>query len=132
MRSHRPARLRWSTSSRLVHSRFKPRSLSNVGVSAAFNTPGDSSYGVPVGDVAIVKHMSFWSRDRHPAGVLGLAFLVTLDGIQNVIWAINGPQLEQGAVYQWSGWEVFTTDLVFGAYLSAFSFRASGTLLTPT
>lgn len=95
------------------------------------NTLGLSQFDVPAGDVAIVKHMSFWCRDDHPAGVLGSAITVALDFSDVFIWDIKGPTAMSG-VYQWSGWEVFTAHMFLEADSLAYSFRASGTLLTPT
>jgi hypothetical protein len=97
----------------------------------AAGTGGLFDWPVPIatGDVAILKHMSVWFRDSHPAGILGDALTVSLDNFN--VWTIKGPTIING-VYQWTGWEVFTEELKLLVLPTAFHFRASGTLLTPT
>lgn len=88
-------------------------------------------YTVPAGCTAIVKHMSFYCGVDNPGREGDLALSVALDASLTFIWWLQGRALQRG-VYPWTGWEVFTGSLILNSALANSSFRASGTLLTPT
>jgi hypothetical protein len=95
------------------------------------NASGSYTWSVPGGDTAVLHAMSFWVRDDHPSSLVDSAVTVALDIEEVFVWDIKAPGALSG-VYQWSGREVFTETLYLVVGLSAFSFRASGYLLTPT
>jgi hypothetical protein len=98
---------------------------------AVNSATGLTAYAVPTGDTAILKHMSFWVPANHGPYTPESFITVALDEVNVIVWDINGSTVRKG-VYQWSGWEVFTSALYLRAVASPFSFRASGSLLTPT
>lgn len=107
-----------------------PRAVYSVPFLTIANTTGLTTHDIPAGDVAIVKNMTLWVRDDHPTS-LGSAITVALDDPQMIIWDLKGGNLMSG-VYMWSGWQVFSAHMFLQADAFAYSFRASGTLLTPT
>jgi len=92
---------------------------------------GLTAYAVPPGDTAILKHMSLWVPANHGPAVPSSLITVALDEVNVFVWDVLGSTVRH-AVYQWAGWEVFTSALYLQAVASPYSFRASGTLLTPT